>query len=66
MHLVYPTTFYRTIVSNFSWVLQTSQEKSKTMVMQPFLLFFFFKGGGGVNQGGLSSLGANQSQCPFS
>ena len=52
MHLVYPTTFYRTIVSNFSWVLRTSQEKSKTMVMQPF---YFWGGGGlGAKQGGFS------------
>ena len=32
MHLVYPPKFCKTIVSNFSWVLQLSQEKSKTMV----------------------------------
>ena len=30
-----------TIVSNFPWVLQSSQEKSKTMVMQ----FCFWRGG---------------------
>ena len=30
MHLVYPPTFCITIVSNFSWVLQSPQEKSKT------------------------------------
>ena len=38
-----------TMVSNFSWVLQSSQDKSKTMVMHCFLsLFFsFFFGGGG-------------------
>ena len=29
-----PTTFCITIASNSSWVLQSSQEKSKTMVMQ--------------------------------
>ena len=34
MHLVYPPKFCITVVSNFSWVLQSSQEKSKTMVMQ--------------------------------
>jgi len=31
MHLVYPPKFCITHVSNFSWVLQWSQEKSKTM-----------------------------------
>ena len=34
MHLVYPPEFCITIVSNFSWVLQSFQEKSKTMVKQ--------------------------------
>ena len=34
MHLVYPPKFYITIVSSFSWVSLSSQEKSKTMVMQ--------------------------------
>ena len=33
---VYPTKFCITIASNFSWVLQSSREKSKTMVMQNF------------------------------
>ena len=33
-HLVYPPTFDITIISNFSWVLQLYQEKSKTMIMQ--------------------------------
>ena len=33
---VYPTKFCIMIVSNFSWVLQSSREKSKTMVMQNF------------------------------
>ena len=33
---VYRTKFCITIVSNFSWVLQSSQEKSKTMVRQNF------------------------------
>ena len=41
MHLVYPTKFCITTVSNFTRVLQSSQEKSKTMVMQAF---------GGVNR----------------
>ena len=36
------------ILSNFSWVLQSSQEKSKTMVIQNFL--FLEEGGGGVNK----------------
>ena len=41
MHLVYPPPplplkFCLTIVSNFSWVLQLSQEHSKTMVVQDF------------------------------
>ena len=44
MHLVYPSKFCITIVSNSSWVLQSSQEKSKTMVMQTF--------GGWVGGGG--------------
>ena len=35
-HLVYPPEFCITIVPNYSWVLQSSQEKSKTMVMQSF------------------------------
>ena len=36
MLLVYPPKFCITIVSHFSWVLQSPQEKSKTMVMQNF------------------------------
>ena len=48
MHLVYPSKFCITIVSNSSWVLQSSQEKSKTMVMQNF--------GGGVGGGGVSKM----------
>ena len=41
MHLVYPLLPLPkrnciTIVSNFSWILQSSQEKSKVMVMQNF------------------------------
>lgn len=44
MHLVYPPKFCITDVSNFSWVLQWSQEKSKTMLMQNL------EGGGGVNK----------------
>ena len=36
MLLVYPPKFCITIVSNFSWVLQSPQEKSTTMVMQNF------------------------------
>ena len=34
MRLVYPPKFYINIVSNFSWVLYSSREKSKTIVMQ--------------------------------
>ena len=43
MNLVYPPPrplspkFYITIVSNFPWVLQSSQEKSKTIITQVFL-----------------------------
>ena len=36
MQLVYAPEFCITIVSNLSWVLQSSQEISKTMVMQNF------------------------------
>ena len=37
MHLVlHPKNFAETIVPNFFWVLQSSQEKSKTIVMQNF------------------------------
>ena len=46
MHLVYPPPppkVYMTIVPNFSWVLQSSQEKSKTTVMKNL--------GGGGEQG---------------
>ena len=42
MHLVNPPIFFGSIVFNFSWVSQSSQKKSKTMVMN----FFFFCGGG--------------------
>ena len=38
---LYPPNFCLTIVSSFSWVLQSSQEKSKAMVMKSF---------GGVNK----------------
>ena len=41
MYFVYPKKICIAIVSNFSWVLKSSQEKSKTMV------FHFFLGGGG-------------------
>ena len=37
MHLVYPPKFCITIVSNFSWVTQSSQEKLKTTVKHFFL-----------------------------
>ena len=36
MHLVYTPKLSRTIVSNFSWVLQSSQEKSREKVMRNF------------------------------
>ena len=57
IHLVYPPKFYITIVFNFSWVLQSSYEKSKTMDMKifffflSFFLFFFVCGGGGGGDG---------------
>ena len=41
-HLVYPPKIlhkFLTMVSSFSWVLQSSQEKSKTMLM---LSYYFF------------------------
>ena len=44
MHLVYPPKVCITIVSNVSCVLQSSQEKLKTMVIQ-------FGGGGGGGKG---------------
>ena len=47
MHLVYPPKICITIVSNFSRVTQSSQEKLKTTVMHSF-----FGGGGGGGGGG--------------
>ena len=58
MYLFTPK-FCITIVFNFSWVLQSSHEKSKTMVINFFsfsnflsflffLFFFSFLGGGGA------------------
>ena len=44
MHLVHPPKFCTTIVSNFSWVTQSSQEKLKTTIV------LFLWGGGGVNK----------------
>ena len=42
-----PPPIFRTSVSNFSWILQSSQERSNTMVMN----FFWWGGGGeGVNK----------------
>ena len=55
MHLVYPPKFYITIVSNFSWVSQSFQEKSKRMVMENF---------GGINKANYG-LGEN-GQCAVS
>ena len=46
IHLVYPSLFCITIVSIFASVLQSSQKKSNTMVMQ----FFFRKRGVGGKQ----------------
>ena len=46
MHPIYPPKFCITAVFNFSWVLQSSQEKSKTIVMQ-----HLGGGGGGGKQG---------------
>ena len=37
MHLICPPKFCITFVFHFSWVLQPSQEKLKTMLMQNFL-----------------------------
>ena len=48
-HLVCPPKFCITIASIFSWVLRSSQEKTKTMVMQRFCLFFLGGEGGEVN-----------------
>ena len=42
MHLVYISTFYITVVFDFSWNDCTTQEKLETMVMQ-----FFLSGGWG-------------------
>ena len=52
MHLVNPPIFFGSIVFNFSWVLQSSQQKSKTMVMN---FFFAAEGGGGLG-GGLNKV----------
>ena len=43
-----PPKFYIIIIFKFSWTLQPSQEKSKTIVMN---FFFFFGGGGGGWEG---------------
>ena len=50
--LVYPPRFCMTIFSNFSWVLQLFQEKSKKKFLFYFTFIyycnlFFFAGGGG-------------------
>ena len=50
MRLVYPPKVCITMVSNVSCVLQSSQEKLKTMVIQ------FFWGGGGEGAGEQGSL----------
>ena len=36
MHFIGPPKFWITFVFHFSWVLQPSQEKLKTMLMQNF------------------------------
>ena len=36
MYLIHPPKFYITFVFHLSWVLQLSQEKLKTMLMQNF------------------------------
>ena len=60
MHLVFLPKFYITIVSNLSWVLQSSQEESKTMALQIFLegMEGMEVGGGGrvCTQGALWSM----------
>ena len=45
MHLICPPKVYIAFVFHFSWVLQPSQEKLKTMLMQTF---FFLGGGVGI------------------
>ena len=61
MHLVYPLPpllpkFCITVHSNFSWVLQSSQEKSRTVVIQ-FFFFFWGRGGGSKVHCGLCENG---------
>ena len=56
MHPVNPPKFCITIVSFSPGVSQSSQEKSKTMVMQ--LFYFYFWGGGGERRGGRGGEGA--------
>ena len=48
-----PPPIFRTSVSNFSWILQSSQERSNTMVMN---FFFWWGGGGRGKQGALCSI----------
>ena len=53
MHLVFLPKFYITIVSNLSWVFQSSQEKSKAMAVQIYLEGMERGGGGrGGEEGG--------------
>ena len=50
MQLVCAPKFYITIVSNFSWVLQSSQKKIEGngyAIFSLYLFFFFFCGGEG-------------------
>ena len=51
MHLVYPPKLCRTIVPNFSWVLQLSQAKrNRRQWLSQFFFSFFLGGGRGVNK----------------
>ena len=49
-HPLSPTQICMITACNFSWVLQSSQEKSKTI--RQWLCNFFWCGGGGVGGGG--------------
>ena len=49
-HPLSPTQICMITACNFSWVLQSSQEKSKTI--RQWLCNFFWCGGGGVGAGG--------------
>ena len=53
-HPLSPTQICMVTACNFSWVLQSSQEKSKTI--RQWLCNFFWCGGGGVGGGGKVAL----------